>query len=1019
MMTLNARSIIQKSFAALIIFFLLIAGMGSLNLPTAYAQEKEVGQSLAQQTAISTRTPLTPTETHLSKPKPTKVAPISALIPLSNSLPSQIDLSAGMPPVGTQGRGDSTSWAVAYYYKSYQEKKNYNWGYNDAHIFSPGYLYNQHGFTDQNGPSSSEYAFLDLVSQGVSSLATFPYDIVSYPLPLPSQTALDEASNYKASGYQQIYGQNNSSGFVAVENLKAHLATGDPFVMDIPLYGTGLPNNGDWNNLIPQHVPTVIDIPGPSSFQIYNRGHAITVVGYDDSTQRFKFINSWGTGWGNNGYGYITYGFVVKSFPYEAYAMTDIINPPVGPHSPSNLIANSVSSSQIDLSWSSSPDSVDGYQVWSGGAIIANNVTSTNYSLTGLESCSSYSFYVTAYIGNSTSSASNLASAQTSGCLSGAPSAPSLSSPSNGQVFPRVGDITLNWNSNGSSSYLPEYWGGPNGGKSNLGWQSGTSQFFGNSDPGGYYSWHVKAKDIAGKSSDWGETRTFFKKYGTPGNFGVSANSDNHAQLTWDASVDAPGNIQGYKIYRDGQLLSYLGSTAISYDDSGLNCNTTYSYYITAFNRSDESDQSSSVSVKTNACPVPIPSAYFDASPLIGNAPLTVSMHIIDMSNITSCSWNYGDGQTSTTCTQLHDHIYNSLGLYTVTLTVYGAGGSKSFTMTNYINVTNQLPDLVVQSFLTSPVSPTVNQPVTFTVRIKNQGTADITVPFYVDFFIDQAPGSCPTDGIDYWSIGSLAAGATLDLPYTYAGFSTSGGHNLYAIADSYCATPDSNRTNNILGPVAINVQTATPTFADVPYNYSVVYGGVTYYLHDYIQALYAGGLTNGCNSNPLSYCPDNTLKRVESAKFMLSAMQGTSYTPPTDPSGYVFQDDWSSPSVSWGRAWAEGLWDVGLTNGCSANPLLFCPAKILIRDEWATFGLRIKYGGSYTPPAASHIFADDWSSPSVSWAEPWAEKAYLDGLLPACGSSGGKPLFCPTDLVTRAWAAYMIVNAKGLTPVH
>ena len=223
---------------------------------------------------------------------------------------------------------------------------------------------------------------------------------------------------------------------------------------------------------------------------------------------------------------------------------------------------------------------------------------------------------------------------------------------------------------------------------------------------------------------------------------------------------------------------------------------------------------------------------------------------------------------------------------------------------------------------------------------------------------------------------------------------------------------------NFTTGEVYIIIKTLTPTFSDVPADYSVVYGGVTYYLHDYIQALYAGGLTNGCNTNPLSYCPDNTLKRVESAKFMLGAMQGTSYTPPTDPSGYVFQDDWTSPSVSWGRSWAEGLWDAGLTNGCSTNPLLFCPAKILIRDEWATFGLRIKYGGSYTPPAASHIFADDWSSPSVSWAEPWAEKAYLDGLLPACGSSGGKPLFCPTDLVTRAWAAYMLVNAKGLTPI-
>jgi hypothetical protein len=204
-------------------------------------------------------------------------------------------------------------------------------------------------------------------------------------------------------------------------------------------------------------------------------------------------------------------------------------------------------------------------------------------------------------------------------------------------------------------------------------------------------------------------------------------------------------------------------------------------------------------------------------------------------------------------------------------------------------------------------------------------------------------------------------------------------------------------------------------TFSDVPFTYTSTLGGISYPLHDYIQALYDGGYTAGCGTNPLRYCPDNTLTRAESAVFMLRGMEGVTYTPPTDPSGYVFTDDWSSPTISWGRPWAEGMWDESLTAGCSASPLMFCPARQLTRAEASVFGLRIEYGVSYTPPAASHIFADDWSSPGVSWAEPWAEKAYLDGLLPACGTSGGKPLFCPSDLITRAWGAYLIVKAKGL----
>ena len=117
-------------------------------------------------------------------------------------------------------------------------------------------------------------------------------------------------------------------------------------------------------------------------------------------------------------------------------------------------------------------------------------------------------------------------------------------------------------------------------------------------------------------------------------------------------------------------------------------------------------------------------------------------------------------------------------------------------------------PDLVIQSITASPSSPSLNQPVTFTVRIKNQGAGNANSSFYVDLFADAQPGSCPTDGnITYWIVASLAAGATQDLTYTYSGFSNSGTHNLYAIADSYCSVSESNDGNNTIGPTVISVQ--------------------------------------------------------------------------------------------------------------------------------------------------------------------------------------------------------------------
>lgn len=55
-------------------------------------------------------------------------------------------------------------------------------------------------------------------------------------------------------------------------------------------------------------------------------GHAIALVGYNDETQEYKFKNSWGTGWGENGYGYISYKHM-KAILMDAICMLDIVDP--------------------------------------------------------------------------------------------------------------------------------------------------------------------------------------------------------------------------------------------------------------------------------------------------------------------------------------------------------------------------------------------------------------------------------------------------------------------------------------------------------------------------------------------------------------------------------------------------------------------------------------------------------------------------------------------------------------------
>jgi hypothetical protein len=110
-------------------------------------------------------------------------------------------------------------------------------------------------------------------------------------------------------------------------------------------------------------------------------------------------------------------------------------------------------------------------------------------------------------------------------------------------------------------------------------------------------------------------------------------------------------------------------------------------------------------------------------------------------------------------------------------------------------------------------------------------------------------------------------------------------------------------------------------------------------------------------------------------------------------------------------------MYNAGLTAGCATGPLRYCPWDQTPRVQAAVFGLRLKYGNAYAPPAASGTVFFDMTS-TAYYGTKWAEQAYADGLLQSCGTDigTGLPLFCPDDLVSRGMAASMIVIAKSLT---
>jgi len=85
----------------------------------------------------------------------------------------------------------------------------------------------------------------------------------------------------------------------------------------------------------------------------------------------------------------------------------------------------------------------------------------------------------------------------------------------------------------------------------------------------------------------------------------------------------------------------------------------------------------------------PPPVADFSGSPTLGGAPLTVTFTDSSSGTITNRFWSFGDGSTLNATTNAVSYTYNTAGADSVSLTVFGPGGSNVMYQPNYVIVTN------------------------------------------------------------------------------------------------------------------------------------------------------------------------------------------------------------------------------------------------------------------------------------------------------------------------------------------
>jgi len=104
---------------------------------------------------------------------------------------------------------------------------------------------------------------------------------------------------------------------------------------------------------------------------------------------------------------------------------------------------------------------------------------------------------------------------------------------------------------------------------------------------------------------------------------------------------------------------------------------------------------------------------------------------------------------------------------------------------------------------------------------------------------------------------------------------------------------------------------------------------------------------------------------------------------------------------------YVETVYQVGVTGGCQASPLKYCPNNSVTRQQMAVFLMKSEHGSAYVPPACS---TDPF--PDVPCSNPfavWVQQLVAEGITAGCG--GGH--YCPTDAVTRQQMAVFLLKTE------
>ena len=180
-------------------------------------------------------------------------------------------------------------------------------------------------------------------------------------------------------------------------------------------------------------------------------------------------------------------------------------------------------------------------------------------------------------------------------------------------------------------------------------------------------------------------------------------------------------------------------------------------------------------------------------------------------------------------------------------------------------------------------------------------------------------------------------------------------------------------------------------TFLDVSFEY---------WAHDYVARLYGSGITGGCSTAPLLFCPDEGITRGQMAVFMETSL---GRTPSASCTG-MFSDVNAATVGDTVCSFIEQFAAEGITGGCGNGK--FCPNDPVTRGQMAVF-IEAALGAAPAAPC-SGTFTDVSAGTTGDLFCRYIEDFATKGITSGCGTG----VFCPNNPVTRSQMAVFLVAA-------